>query len=188
MTLLQADSLRTTSWVKEITDFTIPLNNIAAILIAVIGGLLWSYYKRRELKYQILGSRTQAYLDSHKAAWGLLKYLSNKEKPDTIFIWNPETKQWKFNQANANKFTKELNKVYYTDGNGILLEKNIRKKLFEIENKILKCLRNLGNDEPSITEMKNDNVCHEVKKLKDELINELRELVSSKTILASNNS
>jgi len=186
MILLQADSTKTLSWLKDFTDYTAPVNNLAAILIAIFGGLLWSYYKRRELKYQIIGLRSEAYLNSHKAIWGLLKYLSMKDKAETVFIWNPDTKLWKFNPVNARNFNEELNKVYYTDGNGIMLEKDIRDKLFEIENKILKCLRNLNLGETAIVEMKNDSVCTEVMKLRDELIDDLRALVSKKNMLEYN--
>ncbi len=183
MILLQADSTKAVSWLKSLTDYTAPVNNLAAILIAIFGGLLWSYYKRRELKYQIIRLRTEAYLNSHKAIWGLLKYLSIKDKVDTVFIWNPDSKLWKFNPINARRFNEELNKVYYTDGNGIMLEKDIRDKLFEIENKILKCVRNLNPNETALVEMKNDSVCTEVTKLKDELIDVLRDLVSKKNML-----
>ncbi len=183
MILLQTDSTKTVSWIKEFTDYTTPVNNIAAILIAIFGGLLWSYYKRREIKYQIVGIRLEAYLNSHKAIRGLLKYLSRKEKNDSVFIWNPNTKLWRFNPVMARKFNEELNKIYYTDGNGIMLEKEIRDKLFEIENKILKCLRNLTPGESGILEIKNESVCDEVMKLKDSLIVDLRTLVSKKGML-----
>jgi Mg2+ and Co2+ transporter CorA len=171
------------SWIKTITDYTAPVSNISAVLIALCGGLLWWYFKRKEVEYKVMELRAENFLNSHKAIWGLLKYLTNKDKPETIFLWNPDTKEWKFNTVNAQKFTGELNKIYYTDGNGIMLEKEVRETIFEIENKILKCLRNLGSNPPVIADIKNDTVCTEVRALKDKLIEGLRKLVSKRDLL-----
>ncbi len=178
------DSLKhPSSWLKDFTDYTAPVNNLSVLFIAVCSGLLWWYFKRKEVEYKVMELRAENFLTSNKAIWGLLKYLTNKDKPDTIFLWNPDTKEWKFNTVNAEKFTRELNKLYYTDGNGIMLEKEIRDNIFEIENKILKAIRNLGSTPPPVAEIKNDSICIEVRELKDKLIEELRKVVSKRNLL-----
>ena len=184
MILLQIDSVKVpvTSWLQELTDYTAPVNNLAAIIIAVCGGLLWRYYKRKEVEYKIVELRAQTFLDSNKAIWGLLKYLSSKVKADTVFQWNSETKEWSFNPVNAQRFSTELNKVYYTDGNGIMLEKEIRDKIFEIENKILKCYRESAEKESTVT-MKRPGICNEIMQLKRELIDGLRKIVLKNNLL-----
>ncbi len=182
MIFLQTTIPQTTSIIKEIISYTTPINNLGPVLIAIFGGLLWRYYKRKEVEYKIVELRAQTFLNSNKAIWGLLKYLSNKDKPDSIFIWNSVAKEWTFNPINATRFTAELNKVYYTDGNGIMIEKKLRDKIFEIENKILKCTRD-AEVKDKMVKMKHTEICDEIMKLKEELINELRKIVSKNNLL-----
>lgn len=106
------------------------------ILSAVIGFRFWRKQKRLEGVYL----QDQKYYESHlaaaKAVWGLIVYFSENDSDKNMLKRGEQDangkKVYYFRAQQAKMFFEQLNIVFYEQGHGVFLSKDIKSLLFEL--------------------------------------------------------
>lgn len=106
------------------------------ILSAVIGFYFWRKQKRLEGVYL----QDQKYYESHlaaaKAIWGLIVYFSENDSDKNMLRRGEQEANGKtihyFRAQQAKMFFEQLNVVFYEQGHGVFLSKEIKGLLFEL--------------------------------------------------------
>ncbi|NCC09461.1 MAG: hypothetical protein EOM31_02985 [Bacteroidia bacterium] len=109
---------------------------VGIILAAALGFHFWRKQKREEGLYL----QDQTYYESHlaaaKAVWGLIVYFSENDNDKNMLKRGEkeenDQKIHYFRAPQAKMFFEQLNVVFYEQGHGVFLNKEIKSLLFEL--------------------------------------------------------
>lgn len=150
---------------------------LGPFIIVFIGFIVWKKQKAAELKYGIEEIRYKNKLDAHKAIWSLLRYLSQKENEKTIVIRRGNeqgTVSYFLRQKQANEFLSLLPEIFYDQGHGIFLEKQIKKLLFEYRTQIYRFLDSERGTSDQMIKIKKEELAQQLNNIYDQLNFHLR--------------
>jgi hypothetical protein len=123
---------------------------IATIVAVVITGVFTLYQIRKQHRDSIRHMREETVVLKHRRhndktlealqrCWGLLIYTANNENEKAIITYKVEKTNEKtekiyfFHKSNINAFIEELRRVFYTEGWGLYLSKELKELLFGYE-------------------------------------------------------
>ncbi|RMF24185.1 MAG: hypothetical protein D6765_12105 [Bacteroidetes bacterium] len=142
--------------------------------------------KREEMQYHHR-------LESLRAVWGLLAYMSQKENEKTVFVKRlkkqsgPEggsSAAWFLRTKQAHDFLERLPRIFYEQGHGILLPDEIRRDLFAFRTHIHRLLDSArqGREKPlpERIEVLNEKLPQTLNQIYDRLLLNLRKELASK--------
>ena len=122
-------------WLEYIKAFFQPTAIlIVAYLTYMFGYKNWLRQKHKEVRIGIDVERFKARLESSKAVWALLEYLSTeKEHPKSVFVkrGTKEKSYFVMRRAEAEMFLAAIPSVLFEHGHGIALSPQIEEQLFE---------------------------------------------------------
>ncbi|WP_321480492.1 CRISPR-associated protein Csx28 [uncultured Bacteroides sp.] len=125
-------------WAKVLAD---PLAIIITAFIALYWGhKYWRKQKREEGTYLQRQINYEAKINAAKAMWGLLRYISESDHEDNIFrrgeLDSEGNKIHYFRSDRATLFMKELTELFYTQGHGLFIDKEIKELIFELRSQL----------------------------------------------------
>lgn len=154
------------------------LSLLLTLLLAWLGYKLafknWMEQKKEEVKLRKQQLQYDARLDAHKAAWGLLAYLSEKENDKTVFVdrGTREESYYMLRKEQARDFLKALPKVFFEDGHGLFLSKEVKKDLYDFRSRVYRLLEKEHHTNPSEAssiKVTNEDVKKEVTAIRERL-------------------
>lgn len=167
---------------KVVADFL----SVAAVITVAYLGYRWAHKywlkeKEKEIVYGVEQARFEKKLESCKAVWALLAYLSEKENAKTIFVvrGDKNNRQHFVRKEQAVEFLKVLPEVFYEQGHGIFMPPEVRKEIYSFRSRIYRILEDAKREgeEGDMIGVKNEDVMEEIRKTRDFLIHQLREEV-----------
>lgn len=163
------------------------LPSLLTVLIAAFGywwGFkIWRKQKHEELRIAANQQRETARIAACKAVWGLLSYLSEKENEDTVFVkrGTADNVTWHLRRAQGVQYIKTLAQVFFEQGHGIFMPKDIRDGVYEFRSRVFRILekdmRSSGDMENDMILVNNLEVISKVQELRDLLNKRLRQEV-----------
>ena len=164
------------NWMLEIIKLVLPaLFGFAAVLL---GLGVWHRKRRNEPKYQSLEYLSRKRLDGLLKAWSLLAYMTDVENPKAVILWekNGNETTYYLNPACAREYMAELSESFYSDGYGLLLDRNVKKLLYEyrgiLYSVLLKNQSLQGSDD--MIKLNNEKMIQRIKEIYNQLNSELR--------------
>jgi hypothetical protein len=160
------------------------------IVIFAIGalGLFWGYkiwhkQKKEEGKYLIEQKKFEARIDASKAAWSMLSYFSENDS-DLNMIRRGETdengdKIYYFRHAQAKQFFDALQKIFFTDGHGLFLSKEVKTLLFEMRSQMYGLYHVALKSNETEIKIQNKELVKRVVEIREELIEHLHRFIDS---------
>ena len=127
------------SWTDKWQVYLIAITLILTIYIAYKANQwamkYWRLQKKEEINFQLETLRYQATLEATKAAWGLLAFLTEKENSVCMLIYkgSKEKPEVYFDLDQGSKYLSTLSEVFYTQGHGIFLSREIKNQILNIE-------------------------------------------------------
>ncbi len=102
----------------------------------------WHEQKKEEINYQLLNLRYQGRLEAARAAWGLLAFLSEKESGNNFLVYRgtKEKPEVYFNIERGKKYISRLNQLFYEQGHGIFLTKEINNEIFHVRGNVYRVI------------------------------------------------
>lgn len=119
------------------TPFILDVLKIVAPIVAVWIAYLYAVKKlKAENRQSIERKKYEAILRAHERCWSLIAYLTEVENANSIFVWVRENKvdTYYFRPDCFRAFFEALNTVYYEEGNGLYLSKEVFDHLFYCRN------------------------------------------------------
>ena len=94
----------------------------------------WRRQKKEEIEFQLHGLKAQGYLDAAKAVWGLLAYLTEKENGKCLLNYKgtKDKPEVYFNLERGRDYINKLSEVFFDQGHGIFLTKELKQEIFHI--------------------------------------------------------
>lgn len=132
---LSENSAQCIDWSKIAASSAQGVFTLIGIVIAAL--LTYRFALRQKYKEALLGFEQLVFdkkLKALKDCWALLAYITTVENPKSVLRWEKKSNgdiSWFARTENANNFLKELPKVFYGEGHGVYLSKNIKELLFE---------------------------------------------------------
>lgn len=98
----------------------------------------WRKQKEEELNYQLDALRYKSRLEAAKAAWGLLAFLSEKENEKSFLAYrgSREKPEVYFNLDRGRDYLNALSEIFYDQGHGIFLTKEINQEIFHVRTNV----------------------------------------------------
>ncbi|MHA3047453.1 type VI-B CRISPR accessory protein Csx28 [Riemerella anatipestifer] len=164
-------------WILEVLKIVTP--TIAVIVSAIISTIVLSRKIRQELKGNIERQKYEDILHAHKQMYRLLAYMTDQDNPKNLLKWEvPKGQKDKIhyiNRANAQAFLRELPELFYGEGCGLFLSKEIADKFFEYRSIVYKLLLAEQNSTEVEFRLKNEEVATRMKELHQELSKSIRQ-------------
>jgi hypothetical protein len=175
------------NWECILKWLNVLLEPLVLIILGVFGyclGLkIWRKQKKEEGKYLIEQKKFEARIDACKAAWSMLTYFSENDS-DLNMLRRGETdeqgdKIYYFRHAQAKQFFDALHKIFFTEGHGLFLSKEVKNILFEMRSQMYGLYHiALKSNEPEI-KIQNKELVKRVVEIREELIGHLHRFIDS---------
>ena len=125
--LAQAEAAIAVNLPLEILKMAVPC------LLVLLGLWIWHLKKNSEPKYQSIGYLNQKRLDGLLKAWSLLAYITEVENPKAVMLWekNGNETTYYLRLKQAREYMTALSEMFYADGYGLLLGREIKKLFYE---------------------------------------------------------
>jgi hypothetical protein len=162
-------------------DIIAVMSIISPLIIVFFGLFYYRKQKKTDVFYQIEGIRYSNKLDAYKEIWSLLIYLTIQENDKTIIIRrNNESGKSEnlLRKDNATEFMKKLTETFFNSGNGIFLDSNTKKLIFEYRNQLYRLLDTDRDNTGNFIKLKNEELVKRLHQIHDELISHLRTVVT----------
>ncbi|MEJ8591459.1 hypothetical protein JSO54_09445 [Riemerella anatipestifer] len=160
-------------WISEVLKIVTPT------IAVIVSTILLSRKIRQELKGNIERQKYEAILHAHKQMYRLLAYMTDQDNPKNLLKWEvPKGQKDKIhyiNRANAQAFLRELPELFYGEGCGLFLSKEIADKFFEYRSIVYKLLLAEQNSTEVEFRLKNEEVATRMKELHQELSKSIRQ-------------
>lgn len=143
------------------------------------GFRIWRKQKTEELRIAANQQREISRIDACKAVWALLAYLSEKENTKTVFVTRRNT--WYMRHEQATDYIKKVEEVFFTQGHGIFMPKDIRDDIYEFRARVYRILEsdNYNSSVPSgLIAIVNQDVIDNIIDLREHLRVRLREEIT----------
>lgn len=143
---------------------------------------VWKVQKALEVRLAAGQHREASRIAACKAVWGLLAYMSEKENSKTVFVarGDEQKKTWHLRREQGIDYINQVERVFFGDGHGIFMPKDIRDGMYEFRSRIYRLLEKesrKGNEDSFIT-IENEEVVQKVKELFAQLNQRLREEIA----------
>ncbi|MCK5269254.1 MAG: hypothetical protein KAJ46_00660 [Sedimentisphaerales bacterium] len=175
--LAQTQTATATNWSLELLKLVLPA--IFGFLAVWLGLWVWHRQKRSEPKYQSLGYLNQKRLDGLLKAWSLLAYMTDVENPKAVMLWEKTGREtvYYLRPEQAREYMIALAEMFYADGYGLLLGREIKNLFYEYRSQLYgvllkaKSLSDGGNP----IRLEKDELVGRLKEIYNELNEKLRE-------------
>lgn len=173
---LLAAAVEAVNWPLEIVKLAVPA--IFGFLGVWLGLWVWHLQKRSERSYESLSYLHQKRLDGLMKAWSLLAYITETENPKVVMVWekNKNGTTHYLCPKQAREYMIGLSKIFYDDGYGLLLGREVKELLYEYRGHLYGVLlraKGAESDDERIR-LENDELAGRLKAIYNELNNELR--------------
>jgi len=170
--LAQAQASEAVNWPLEI------LKLVVYVFLVYLGLFIWHLKKRSEPRYESLSYLNQKRLDGLLKAFSLLAYITDVENSKAVMQWEKNGSQTVcyLRPTQAREYIVALAELFYADGYGLLLGRNIKKLFYEYRgllHKVLLAEKCLEQGDERI-KLENDDLIKRMKEIYDELNAELR--------------
>jgi hypothetical protein len=171
--LAQVETANAVNWPLEISKI------IAPGILVLLGLWIWHLKKRSEPRYESLGYLNRKRLDGLLKAFSLLAYITEVENPKAVMQWEKNGSQTVcyLRPDQAREYIVALAELFYADGYGLLLGRNIKELFYEYRGHLYGVLLKT-KDEHSDDErikLENKELIKRMKEIYDELNAELRQ-------------
>ncbi|MDY3548161.1 CRISPR-associated protein Csx28 [Riemerella anatipestifer] len=160
-------------WISEVLKIVTPT------IAVIVSAILLSRKIRQELKGNIERQKYEDILHAHKQMYRLLAYMTDQDNPKNLLKWEvPKGQKDKIhyiNRANAQAFLRELPELFYGEGCGLFLSKEIADKFFEYRNIVHKLLLAEQNSTEAEFQLKNEKAATRMKELHQMLSKSIRQ-------------
>lgn len=160
-------------WISEVLKIVTPT------IAVIVSAILLSRKIRQELKGNIERQKYEAILHAHKQMYRLLAYMTDQDNPKNLLKWEvPKGQKHKIhyiNRANAQAFLRELPELFYGEGCGLFLSKEIADKFFEYRSIVYKLLLAEQNSTEAEFRLKNEEAATRMKELHQMLSKSIRQ-------------
>lgn len=160
-------------WILEVLKIVTPT------IAVIVSAFLLSRKIRQELKGNIERQKYEAILHAHKQMYRLLAYMTDQDNPKNLLKWEvPKGQKDKIHyisRANAQAFLRELPELFYGEGCGLFLSKEIADKFFEYRNIVHKLLLAEQNSTEAEFQLKNEKAATRMKELHQMLSKSIRQ-------------
>lgn len=160
-------------WISEVLKIVTPT------IAVIVSAILLSRKIRQELKGNIERQKYEAILHAHKQMYRLLAYMTDQDNPKNLLKWEvPKGQKDKIhyiNRANAQAFLRELPELFYGEGCGLFLSKEIADKFFEYRSIVYKLLLAEQNSTEAEFRLKNEEAATRMKELHQMLSKSIRQ-------------
>lgn len=175
-------------WLEYVKAFLQPTAIlIVAYLTYMLGYKNWLRQKRKEVRIGIDVERFKARLESSKAVWALLEYLSTeKEHPKSVFVkrGTKDKSYFVMRRAEAELFLAAIPTVLFEKGHGIALSPQIETQLFEARKVVRRIIDASRNVEAENGEVLLDNIkgVHDIDAIREKLRESLLEIINAEYV------
>lgn len=174
----------TIHWLEYFKAFSRPiLTTILFFLGYWFGYKKWWKQKQKETVHGIETARYQAKLDSCKAVWSLLAYMSEKENDKTVFVTREENgkRVWKLRTKPARDFLIDLPKLFFEQGHGIFMPPVIKSDIYNFRSMIYRFLESSKRDGETESEIivKNNKMIEGLNSIRTNLADTLRDIINT---------
>jgi hypothetical protein len=129
--------------------------------------------KKEEIKIGLEQKRYESEIAAHKAAWSLLAYMSEKENDKTVFVdrGDKDNKIYVLRVEQAKEYLITLPKVFFTEGNGLFMSREIEDDLYTFRSRIYQILEKAFREknEDKTIEITNETIQKQVKDVRERL-------------------
>jgi len=174
---LLAETQQTTpNWLLEILKLAVPaLSAFVGVLLAI---WIWHHKKRREPGYESLAYLNRKRLDGLLKAFSLLVYITEVENPKAVMIWEKTGGQTTYylRPKQSREYMVLLSELFYAEGYGLLLGKNIKERFYECRGHLYGVLLKAGalqNGDERIR-LEKEGLAGRIKEIYTQLNTELR--------------
>jgi hypothetical protein len=169
--LAEAAAAEPVNWRLEIA------NMIAPAVLVLLGLWVWHLQKRSEPRYESISYLTQKRLDGLMKAWSLLAYITDVENSKAVMLWEKDTNttMYYIRPKQAKEYMVALAEMFYNDGYGLLLGRDVKKLLYEYRNNLYDVLlQTQGKENDERIKIENEKLVESMKRIYGELNAELR--------------
>lgn len=156
----------------EWTEIVIAMMSIISpILITVLGWFVWNYQKIKEPEYRILQEKYKQSVQAKMKVWSMLKYLSRSENQHTVFIKRENNGKicYHARREQAEQFENEIVVLFYDEGYGLFLTKEVKSLLFETRNQFHRLLDTDRDEKLTMIVVKNPKLVDRIHEIYNEL-------------------
>ena len=139
------------NWTLEKVRLILPA--VFSLLAVLLGLFIWHRKKRSEPRYESIGYLNRKHLDGLMKAWSLLAYITDVENPKAVMLWekNGSEMVYYLQPKKAREYIVKLAEMFYNDGYGLLLGRNVKELFYEYRGHLygvlLKAKSQQGGDE-----------------------------------------
>lgn len=134
------------SWAEAWTVYLSAGSLLVTVIIALIVQRwtikYWHKQKQHEINYSLETAKYMAMLESARAAWSLLAYLTEKENGKCLLSYKgtKESPEVYFNLERGKEFLQAVSEVFYYHGHGIFLTSEIKAEIFHVRTNVFKII------------------------------------------------
>lgn len=168
----------------ELAKIVLPsVIGMASALIVAFFTYLYAIQKlKQQTKEEVIKNKYNKILEAHQKAWGLLKYISDKENQYSAYSSIRDTTTGKdtfyLNKQNAQKFLVDYAEVILSGGHGLYLNSKIIQLFVECRGVFYSLLAKEHQNTDTRIEIKNPKLIKKVRKAYSDLILEIRNAIS----------
>jgi hypothetical protein len=165
-------------WLEYVKAFLSPSVTVLLFVIAYFTAFVtWKKQKKKEIQYNMEVARFGKRMDSCKAVWRLLAYMSDNENTKTVFVTRGDKNSSAIflRKSQAQEYLKVLPEVFYDQGHGILMPKGVRDEAYHFRRLLYKFLDAERNNQEELIPVKNEKLMETVTQIRDKLNTMLRE-------------
>jgi hypothetical protein len=118
-------------WGLETAKLVVPV--VIPVTVAWITYTLAVRKLQKDNREALERQKYEAILLAHRRAWALIAYMTETENARSVVTWKKqkEVRTNYFNPVNARKFMDSLREVFYDEGHGIFLSREVTDLLHE---------------------------------------------------------
>lgn len=166
------------------SDIFISIIQLATVIL--VGYLAYRYALKqmsRESYESIERKKYEAILQSHTRIYQLLAYTTDTENPKSIIIWERKSeinsdKVFYFRKDNAKSFLEALPVIFYQDGSGLFLSKEVSELFFEYRSIVYGLLLATKTNEENKVEVLKPELVARLKSIHQELSVSIRQNIN----------
>lgn len=146
------------------------------------GHRIWKKQKLEESRYLIEQKKYEARIEACKAAWSLLVYFSENDSAMNV-LRRGETdedgdKIYYFRHKQAEQFFDALQIIFFTDGHGLFLSKEVKSLIYELRSLMYGLYHNALKSRETEMKIMNKDLVKRIVTIREELVRLLREQIS----------
>lgn len=151
------------------------------ILAAVLGFYFWRKQKRQEGLYLQDQKYYESQLAAAKATWGLIVYFSENDSDKNMLKRGEkdenDNKTYYFRALQGKMFFEQLNVVFYEQGHGVFLSKEVKRLLFELRSQAYAWYHLASKEDPQELKITNVKKYNRIVEIREVLSAELKKAI-----------